>query len=166
MLWERELEWECCGTGGVGKTVDRTAYGQYERCSFSTSNCLVGRDFPGTVDCPASGINAHSPMRRWQREQCRKVDSDLGFTADSMEVGRVSARMSGGGRVGDEDDGEKGPEGVRARTGVPGAEGAMEEALDRDGSRLRSRGGGGGGNDHPKRETRTAASDGSVDEDC
>lgn len=166
-LLEEPWDWDCLGAGGVGKIVERTAYGQYERCSFKISNCLTGREFPVVAAGAVSDKNAQSPTRRWQSMQTKHVESDFGLITNSIELGIVSARGRRGGRLGDGDNGifgENVTEGARRRAGVAGVEGAMEVARDSDGSRLRSGGGGGGGgSDQPKRDTRMAVSEGSTE---
>ena len=83
--------------GNLGTTVDRATYGQYDRCSFSTSNCLSfvdGRD----GELPSCGravadrdVNAHRPTRRWHNEQCRR-DVSRALCPKSLNRG-VRARI-------------------------------------------------------------------------
>lgn len=153
---------EGCGAGMVGTTVERTTYGQYDRCSRSTSSwrrcgCLVVSDVAVPLVCGGE-MKAHRPTRRWHNTQCRRVAS--GFAGKGLGA-RLALWPSTLARVGAPGVGvpsrrettDAAREGGRA-----GVASATEVARDNDCVRDRSAGGAGGTIDHPNNAVITAVS--------
>lgn len=77
-------------------TVDRTTYGQYDRCSRNTSSCLFGC---GVGPSTGAGVtNAHKPTRRWHNAQCSTVVSIFVLPTAADWLTRM--RISGLGELG------------------------------------------------------------------
>lgn len=151
--------------GRVGTTVERTTYGQYERCSFSRSNWRLinmllflfgccGEDASeaseGVAEGCFGGAKAHKPTRLWQRTQCtRDVSRAIAWDTAVCSKGLgLSGLPTGTTEV------ERESEGVRE------ADGNLEFDRDVEVERGRS-----GATVHPNREVMMAVCEISEDDE-
>lgn len=118
--------------------VDRTTYGQCERCSFRRSNCLCGRAGELLTAFCCGGAKAHIPTRRWQSAQCRRAVSRLFPLSDGVGLVRgTNPRRNGRGRAEEVGAVSGSPastditDGERVRVGVAGPDDNTELARER-----------------------------------
>jgi hypothetical protein len=167
--------WECVA-GGEGTVVDRTTYGQCERCSFNRSNCLCGRGGELLAPFCCGGAKAHNPTRRWQSVQYSNEVSRLRARSDGVGLARETRPRRNGRDRGVEAGGvPRSPaskditEDERDTTGVGRADDNTEPARERDVGITElaretevARSGAGGARLHPKRDVNMAVSEGST----
>lgn len=153
-----------------GTIVERTTYGQYDRCSRSTSSCLRGCVFAFDAGAPAEDsaaatpfvcggeMNAHRPILRWHSAQWRSVVSGFDCTRPGLPgaTERDGRSEPGVGVPSRRDITEGARDNERA-----GVDGATEFARESDWVRARSEGGAGGRIAHPNSDVTIAVSDGS-----